>query len=189
MDKFFKNLFKPENKGFKTKLMGIFAVGVMLMLAGPLITGSVLKGETEDTAAPAVYSGDYAEEELERRIEETLSRVAGAGQVKVMVTLSYSNEITVAEEIKREETNSEEALSGGGNKTTKSVSEENSVVLLEGKDGSKTPLVIKNYEPKIEGAVIVAEGGDSILVKDALTRAVQALFDLPAHKIQVLKMK
>ena len=42
---------------------------------------------------------------------------------------------------------------------------------------------------EISGIVIVAEGGDNVLVKDSLIRAAQALFGVPANKVEVFKMK
>jgi len=42
---------------------------------------------------------------------------------------------------------------------------------------------------EISGIVIVAEGGDNVIVKDSLIRAAQALFGVSANKVEVFKMK
>lgn len=53
---------------------------------------------------------------------------------------------------------------------------------------SGEPFIVKEKTPEIEGIVVVAEGGDDIIVKDAISKAAQALFNVPAHKVEVLKM-
>lgn len=42
--------------------------------------------------------------------------------------------------------------------------------------------------PKIEGAIIIAEGGENIEVKANIIQAVAAVTGLTSHKIQVFKM-
>ena len=61
--------------------------------------------------------------------------------------------------------------------------------MLEDGRGSFSPLVLSEASPKVEGVVIVAEGGGNPAVCASLNRAAQALLDVPAHKIAVLKMK
>ena len=55
-------------------------------------------------------------------------------------------------------------------------------------DGSSSPVIIKEMTAEISGIVIVAEGGDDIFVKNSLIRAAQALFGVPANKVEVFKM-
>ena len=55
--------------------------------------------------------------------------------------------------------------------------------------GVQEPLVLKETAPKVEGVLILCEGGDNITIKEAISKACQALFNVPAHKIEVLKMK
>jgi stage III sporulation protein AG len=47
--------------------------------------------------------------------------------------------------------------------------------------------VIKTLYPKVTGIVVVTEGGNDVLVRAEISQAMEALFDLPAHKIKVLK--
>ena len=61
--------------------------------------------------------------------------------------------------------------------------------MLEDKNSSTAPLILEEASPAVEGAVIVAQGADSPAVAAALHQAAQALLDVPAHKIAVLKMK
>lgn len=43
--------------------------------------------------------------------------------------------------------------------------------------------------PKIEGALILAQGAENSSVKTNMIQAVEALTGLPSHKIQVMEMK
>lgn len=45
----------------------------------------------------------------------------------------------------------------------------------------------KEQYPELSGIIISADGGGSTLVKTEISEAMEALFDLPAHKIKVLK--
>lgn len=50
----------------------------------------------------------------------------------------------------------------------------------------KTMVTLKN-ESEIEGIVVIAEGADKNRIKTEIYETVQALFDVPLHKIKVLK--
>ena len=61
-------------------------------------------------------------------------------------------------------------------------------MLVESETGGSEPVIVKEIEPEIEGVVIICKGGDSEYVKSEIVDAVLALFDVPAHKIKVMKM-
>lgn len=161
------------------------------MAAGRLFSPEAEYEEAAEEENIYTYSNVYAEEQIteedyiEKKLEDIFSQVEGAGSVMVMVRTASKGEIVVAEEKKTSENISSEA---NGEKVTE-ITEEKTVVLMENKDGTQVPLIIKNVENPIEGILIVAEGGGDISVKDALVSAAQALLNLPANKIQVLKMK
>lgn len=54
-------------------------------------------------------------------------------------------------------------------------------------EGGSGPLLEKEIRPEVSGIVISAQGGGEAAVKAEITAAMEALFDLPAHKIKVLK--
>lgn len=53
----------------------------------------------------------------------------------------------------------------------------------------KNPLALKEIEPKIEGIIIIAQGGDNIFIKNELIKSAQTILNVDAHKIHVMKMK
>ena len=107
---------------------------------------------------------------------EILSKVEGAGQVDVMLTYRQTEEKTIAQNESREENG-------------EILRTEQTAVLLENGDGAMEPLILTEASPVVEGVVIAAQGADSPTVAAALNQAAQALLDVPAHKVAVLKMK
>ena len=140
-------------------------------------------GGTEGTAG----GEDYAAY-LEERLEELLSGMNGVGKVRVMITLSASSELVVQREnpVTRSATN--ETDSQGGNRVVNQVETQDAVVYRsQGTDSE--PYVIKTLPPRIEGVLVVAEGAGSGTVNRTVTAIVQALFDVEAHKVSVVKME
>lgn len=182
-----KELFRPENKKARINLFTAFLIGILLLLMSHIFFEPP-KQQME--AIPQIQEQteqkEYnTEEEIEKKLETVFSNMEGVGQVKVMVTMKNTKASVLAKEEKKEYSLTEE----GQNKKTQTQREENTVVMSEDSRGTRTPLVVQETMPEIEGIVIVAEGGDDARVAQMLSEASQALFNVPAHKIAVLKMK
>lgn len=126
---------------------------------------------------------------LEQRLSESLSYMRGVGKVKVMITLKSSAEKVVEKDIPSSRSNTMETDAEGGNRSIYDVSSEESTVYITEDSGAQTPYVVKNIEPIVAGVVVIAQGGNDAEVSKNITEAVQALFNLEAHKIKVLQMK
>ena len=100
--------------------------------------------------------------------------------MQVLLTYAVTAESTPAREEKIEESN--------GN-SEETVSRESTVVLMEDGSGGQSPLILTETAPQVEGVLIVAQGAGDPVVCDGLSRAAQALLQVPAHKIAILKMK
>ena len=72
----------------------------------------------------------------------------------------------------------------GGTRVIEST-DENKQILV---DSNSNPVTEKIIMPKIEGAIIIAEGGDNATIKTNIIQAVSAVTGLPSHKIQIFKM-
>jgi len=58
--------------------------------------------------------------------------------------------------------------------------------VLNDAQGGEKPVIVQEQLPRVRGVVIVAGGVVSPLVESRIVQAVQALLDIPAHKITVL---
>ena len=64
----------------------------------------------------------------------------------------------------------------------------NKEIIYEEKNGEKSPITQKVIMPKIEGAIITAEGAENANVKTNIIQAVSAATGLATYKIQVFEM-
>lgn len=182
-----KELFRPENTKARMNLFTAFLVGVLLLLMNQFFFN---KPEAEIDVIPQIEEQieqreSNIEKEIEKRLESVFSNMNGVGQVKVMVTMKNTKASVLAKEERKEY----EITEDGEKKRTQTQKEENTVVMSEDNRGTRTPVVVQETMPEIEGIVIVAEGGDDAVVVQMLSEASQALFNVPAHKVAVLKMK
>jgi len=126
---------------------------------------------------------------LERRLQEVLSLVNGAGQVEVMLTLSGSREIILAEDTTTNESSVKEVDSAGGSRENHSLAKDMRTILIQSPGGGQEPIILREIVPKVEGVIIVAEGGDDVFVKEALMRAASTVLGVDIHRVRVLKMR
>lgn len=143
----------------------LFIAGIMLVMGG---------GSGKGRSIASVESADS--DSLNKELEDILSQVEGAGQVKVLINYKQSGEKILAYDMESNINENE------GSKENNSKSE---VVY----DGNKMPVILKEYMPKVEGVIIVAQGGNIENVKKQLIAGTVALLGIDEHKIEVLKMK
>ena len=199
MGNFFERFFKDKDDNTITKLVMAFGVGIVLLISSSLFfRNEAPMPHVEDTSAfVAAYATgpenhDFVREHakfLESRLEEIFQNVAGAGEVKVMLTLSQGREVIIAENTTMTEERRTETDAGGILREQQDNHYQGSKIIITDRDGTQRPLVLKEIEPRVEGVIIVAQGGDDIIVRDALIRAAQAVLGVQIHKVQVLRMK
>ena len=126
---------------------------------------------------------------LEEKLENILMSVEGAGKVQVMITLKNTSTKEVLMEEPYSRSNVTEEDGDGGSRDTDEISQDYHVIYSEGSDGTTIPFVISENSPQVEGVAVVAQGGDSALVKEKITGIIKALFGIEINKIAVGKMK
>lgn len=176
---------KPNLKDKNTWLiLGIFGV-LLLVIALPADQTGKKGSEAaqtvveETTQQTGQERSDDATAALEKRLEETLSLIDGAGKVRVMITLKDTGEKVVEKDVTRRT----DTDTGGNENSDLSQSS------VYEKDGStETPYVSNEMTPQVEGVLVVAQGGGNSLVKQNILQSVMALFPLEAHKITIVKM-
>ena len=154
---------------------------------GDLSGDAAAAGQTEagdQTEAAPDTAVQTATEDLEHRLEETLSLIDGAGRVRVMLTLKDHGEKVVEKDTARRVDGASDAdtdADAGAEDTSEST--------VYTKNGSaETPYVSNQLTPQVEGVLVVAQGGGNSMVKQNILQSVMALFPLEAHKITIVKM-
>ncbi len=103
------------------------------------------------------------QEQIQARLQSMLNESEGAGETKVFLTFENSWENVVEKD-------------------------ENQTVFEKDATGNQTPYVKTQKYPKISGVLILAKGADNPVVVQNIQEAVQALFQVEAHRIKVMKM-
>lgn len=169
---------------------------LILVLAGILILIIALPTDTKekkqaeeakDNISKENNTMEASKDEIERKLEDILEKIDGAGDVKVMITYQDSGTQVVEKDKNTSENSLEESDSTGGVRSTKEQQLQESTVYEEA-DAGNTPFVSKELLPKVEGILIVASGGDNQKVKQNISEAVLALFQVEAHRIKIVKM-
>lgn len=149
--------------------------------------------EALEAESAGAQPGSAAQEEyvtqLEKRLSDALAYMDGAGKVKVMITLQSSAEKVVEKDTPGSRASTAETDAEGGRRSVNEMESGESTVYVTGENGVQTPYVVKHIEPKIEGVIVIAQGGGSAQVRQNITEAVQALFNIEAQKVKVVKMK
>lgn len=174
----------------KEQLAVLLLFGILLVvIALPVSTTEEKKETIEEKKETAEAMEATYERQLEDRLASILSQVAGAGRVRVMVTLESKGERIVEKDTPETRKTVEETDAAGGSRSTSEQEWGEETVYYEARSGEKSPYVVKELEPSLEGVLVLAEGGGSPVVRQELLEAVQALFSIEAHKIKIMKLE
>lgn len=170
----------------------IFLIGVLLLMIpktfmrssnNKVVDNEIIAPNTYKTSNPQTY-----EEKLEKRLEKEFTKIDGVGKIEVIIMLKTSGEIVINKDVPNSSSDTEELDAQGGKRLMTQKEQQEATVLINNSDGSTKPIILKELEPQISGIVIIAEGGDDIVVKNNLINAAKVLLDVPVHKIEVMKM-
>ncbi len=124
---------------------------------------------------------------IEEKLQETLSKIEGAGHVQVMITYESSSEIVPAISVDTQ-TSTTMDESENGSSTIKTENTQSEIVTVNGSNGNNA-LVLKENSPPVKGVIVVAEGADDIGVKLNLLSAVETILNVSPDQVDVYKMK
>lgn len=128
---------------------------------------------------------ENTEYDLQTELEDILSKMDGIGKVDVLITYSQTSTVVPMYSETESSTVTEETDSGGGTRKQES-SNLNKEVITDGDNKAVTQTVIL---PKVEGAIVIAEGGGNATIKANIIQAVSAVTGLATYKVQVFEMQ
>ena len=204
-----KKIFHRIGQDKKRSLLILVLIGVLLLVIAWPVSSPGDGGSVQDNlASGGGDSGDgtgrenvLAQNDMdsqtleayvslqEERLTRILSSVSGAGKVQVMITARATREKVVEKDVTQSVSTISESDSGGGTRVTDESSYSETSLYDNISGQSSEPYVIKELVPQIEGVVVAASGAGDEFVVDEITQAVSVLFDLPVHKIKVVKME
>lgn len=121
---------------------------------------------------------DFSVTALEEKLSTALSKIQGAGDVTVLLTVQGGSRKVLAEDehLQRDADGS-------------SSSQFSTVVVSGGAGTGESPVLVQQLYPKFQGALVVCSGGNDAAVRLKLMEAVSALTGLGADKISICKGK
>ena len=135
------------------------------------------------------YDIDSYVENLEKRVEEKLSGMAGAGKVQVMITVSDTGTEILEKDTEINAADLEETDDAGGRRKNTESGQREEAVYFRDAEGNEIPYVVQRKLPEVTGVVVIAEGAGNETVKENIIGAVGVLFNLNEHRIKVIRMK
>lgn len=124
---------------------------------------------------------------LTKELEDILQKINGVGKVKVLITYSQTSQtIPLYNEDTTQKDTQEQDTNGGTRKILETDIKKD--VIYQESNGEKVPITQSIISPKVEGAIVTAQGASNTNVKADIIQAVEAVTGLSSHKIQVFAM-
>ena len=186
----FKSFFKNHSfkQWDKTQWTILILAGILLMvIAIPTEEKRDREVTLEEREENVSLNEESSAESLERRLQNKLSNIEGAGRVEVMITLENYGE-SVVEKDNADSTSRRVQEGAEGRNTTEETREVHMETVYQDADRGKEPFVGSEKTPKIAGVLVVAQGADKTAVKQNISDAVMALFQIDVNRIKVVKM-
>ena len=193
-----KNIFSKQEGNNKKKIENI-VVFIIILIVTIVAINYIWNGEkknqstdkvpqTEEKNEVVQVNSEITPDESEKKLANILSNIQGVGKVKVLLTYSETSTYVPVYNENSKLSNTTETDSSGGSRTIAEIDSQKEIIYKEDSSGNKEPVTKSIISPKIEGAIITAEGADNAEVKTNIIQAVEAATGLATHKIQVFKM-
>lgn len=189
-----KSIF--ANKDKKIENLVSFLIILIITL---IVVNKILEEEKENVDYQNQTGVEFATEEksylektttidnsdLEKRLENILSKISGVGKVSVLLTYTQTSSKIPIYNINSSTSTIEEKDTTGASKITETENLQKEVV----SDNDKGITTEKIVMPIVEGAIVIAEGASNSSVKTNIISAVEAVTGVATHKIQVFEME
>ncbi len=165
--------FRQQGGDGRKKISWLFLLGIagMLLILLSDLLGGKPPGKTAAPAGQELSAQEYTAQ-MEKRLQQLLVQVDGAGRTEVMITLDSTQETIYATDRKEQ--------AGDGPKETRHI-------LMDTAQG-ESALVETTWQPEIRGVAVVCEGGGDVMVASRVTQIVSALLGVSTNRVSVAKM-
>ena len=176
-----KNAFKDKKKRTQNLILLVVLLVILLISCNYIFKTeeeNVLNSNNTSTNKNIDNNNTYSSNslnntDLEEKLSIILSQIHGISDVSIV--LSYYQE-----EKQNVVYNTKEELSDGKSTTEK-------VVAYNEQSGNKSAIIESVECPKVEGAIVVAKGADSVEIRSKIASAVSTVVNIPVYKVQVFE--
>ena len=119
-------------------------------------------------------TSNVEEDDMEKDLENILSKINGVGEVKVLITYSQTSQIIPIYNEETSQKDTEEKDTNGVERKTVEKDVKKDIIYKE-ENGEKVPITQSVVSPKIQGAIITAKGASNAEVKTNIIEAVEAV--------------
>lgn len=187
-----KNMFSNKEKIVENLVSFLIILVITLIVINKILKGDEKQDEDYKNEAGVELASSSSisvqdnnlSNELEKRLENILTKIDGVGKVSVLLTYRESSSLVPIYNISSSVSTTQETDTSGGTRTTETENNQKDVI----KDSSSNVVTEKIVMPSIEGAIVTAEGAKDANVKGNIIAAVEAVTGVANHKIQVFEM-
>lgn len=151
--------------------MIVLLIGMALMLLPTPGKSSARQAQT-----PSAVQETQGAEDLEEELANILSKISGAGEVEVLLTVRSGEENLY-------QTDTETDTEGESSRL------DSRTVIVQDASRGESGLIRRTDPPVYQGALVVCQGGENPGVRLAIVEAVRCVTGLGADQITVVKMK
>lgn len=191
--KLIQSLNKMLSKGNLYNIVIVFLVGVLVLIVSNFFntsgnnTKATMSPSKDDVLVTEQYVSNY-ETSRKNELKAMLGKMRGVGQVEVMLAFEGGEELVPAVNINDGVNNTNEKDTEGGERKS-TATNKGSQIVMSTQDGNSSPVILKKYNPKIIGVMVIAEGAQDKQVQLDIKNAVGTLFGLQTNKVNVYPMK
>ncbi len=125
------------------------------------------------------FNFEEYKESLAQEAEEALSKIEGAGNVRVILSFESTGKSVIA---RNSQSKTQTDTGNNDNKETKETAEN---VVVYGQGQNEKPYVTEEKMPLPSGILVIAQGAKNESVRYELYEAVKALYGISAHRIKI----
>jgi len=162
-------------------ILGLFG-GVILIILSFFSTGSSNKNTAANINTKSGLAVTDAESYItmqEKKLCEILKRINGVSEPFVMLALDSSSEYIYASKQSIKESSSK-----NGETTQREVQKD--IILYEDEKKSKSPILVKEIQPKIKGVAVVYKSDGNADMQLKILNLVSTALNLPTNKVYVI---
>lgn len=185
IQKFLKHTKQFKNAGTNKKIQYLAIILIIVIVLA--IYFSTLNSSNNDeiiSEVDTVKSENISNnDDICKKLENTLSKIQGVGEVDVLITYESEAEIVPAIVKDTQKTSSNE------NESVSSTQSEQTEVVTVNSNGNENVVILTKKLPKVRGVIVVAQGAENVTTRINIQSAVKTILNIDVAQVEVFDMK